>query len=373
MFPAFLVLALETQETRDPVLEALRSMARHQRADGSWGRPPLDCACAESLLARTAEADPDSVRKAREQVRALGEDDLEARWNAREALLRIGAAAIGPLREARDHPDSEIRLRSRETLVRLVDTAWPGDVETTALALIAFLEAGYSHLSGDTYDGICWGKTIVKGFNWLLRRQTPQGDFGAEDPVADAIATYAFSEAYGATASILFKDAAQKAVDRTAAREFLETRGVIWRGIVLRSAWISELKTPDGAPMEMLGALLGQPGDSATAGRALASLWLRKETTEPFRSLDADALGPETVWFATLARFEVDARGSAPWWLWRKRVQRHALFPSRRSEGPCGLGALGGEGFRRRLRETALLSLALAHGAYGPAVFGCSK
>ncbi len=91
------------------------------------------------------------------------------------------------------------------------------DAGVTGLSLLAFLGAGYSHLSKDTHDGICFGDVVRKGLQNLLRQQDVDGFLGPhsghKEMYNHAIAALAVVEAYGLTGSALFKDQAQKAVD----------------------------------------------------------------------------------------------------------------------------------------------------------------
>lgn len=91
------------------------------------------------------------------------------------------------------------------------------DIGVSGLSLLAFLGAGYSHLSRDTVEGVCYGDVVRKGLRHLLERQDVEGFVGSRNGHKDmynhAIATLALCEAYGLTGSDLFKDQAQKAVD----------------------------------------------------------------------------------------------------------------------------------------------------------------
>lgn len=53
-------------------------------------------------------------------IEQLGDDDPAVRDRAAKALSALGDAALGPLQEATDHPDAEIRIRA-STLLREID------------------------------------------------------------------------------------------------------------------------------------------------------------------------------------------------------------------------------------------------------------
>ena len=105
------------------------------------------------------------------------------------------------------------------------------DAGNTGLALLAFLGAGYTHLSRDTYDGICFGEVVRKGAQWMMMgHQDPEGCIGSRKEQKymynHAICAAALAEAYGITGSNLFKEQAQKAVDFLVAAQ---NRGKAWR------------------------------------------------------------------------------------------------------------------------------------------------
>jgi hypothetical protein len=97
----------------------------------------------------------------------------------------------------------------------------PGDeaygTGVSGLALLAFLGAGFTHLSRETYDGICFGDVVRKGLQRLMSRQDAEGGVGpraAEKPMYNhALAALALSEAYGLTGSLLIRGSAQRAID----------------------------------------------------------------------------------------------------------------------------------------------------------------
>ncbi|MFN3486083.1 MAG: prenyltransferase/squalene oxidase repeat-containing protein, partial [Planctomycetota bacterium] len=135
------------------------------------------------------------------------------------------------------------------------------DAGVTGLSLLAFLGAGYSHLSKDTYDGICFGDVVRKGLQWMMSHQDPEGCIGSRNAQKymynHTICALAMSEAYGLTGSNLFKDQAQKAVDFVIAAQNPgkgwrysykcgdnDSSVTGWAVMVLKSAEISGLTFP---------------------------------------------------------------------------------------------------------------------------------
>lgn len=90
------------------------------------------------------------------------------------------------------------------------------DIGATGLALLAFLGAGYTHLSKDTYRGVCYGTVIKQAMQNLMTRQNRDGSFGDASATRfmlnSILAADALALEYALTASALVKDAAQKAV-----------------------------------------------------------------------------------------------------------------------------------------------------------------
>ena len=91
------------------------------------------------------------------------------------------------------------------------------DAGVTGLSLLAFLGAGYSHLSKDTHDGICFGDVVRRGIQWMMAHQDPEGCIGSRNNQKymynHTVCALAMSEAYGLTGSRLFKDQAQRSID----------------------------------------------------------------------------------------------------------------------------------------------------------------
>lgn len=87
----------------------------------------------------------------------------------------------------------------------------------TGLAVLAFLGAGYSHLSKDRRDGIVFGDVVRRGMQWMMSHQDREGCIGSRDHnqymYHHLLCATALVEAYALTGSNLFKENAQKAVD----------------------------------------------------------------------------------------------------------------------------------------------------------------
>jgi hypothetical protein len=91
------------------------------------------------------------------------------------------------------------------------------DAGVTGLSLLAFLGAGYSHLSKDVFDGIRFGDVVRKAQQRLMAIQDPEGCIGSRNHPKymynHAICALALNEAFGLTGSAMLKDAAQRGTD----------------------------------------------------------------------------------------------------------------------------------------------------------------
>lgn len=90
-------------------------------------------------------------------------------------------------------------------------------ISATAMALLAFQGAGYTHKSGTPTDN--FKPQVKKGWAWLLKKQSPDGDFVWEEGLihnhpfyTQGQVTIALCELYGMTEDKMFKEPAEKAV-----------------------------------------------------------------------------------------------------------------------------------------------------------------
>jgi hypothetical protein len=359
-----LVFVGALQESPTPELpgasSVLRYLIRHQNPDGSWGSRPEGCTCPDQQ--------PDVLACDFEKVapflRAMADEDPGLRNDAEKGLGALGLPALPHLRAASQRdPDAEVRARCRDLVGRLeLRAQTSNNIELTALALLVFLDAGYSHLSRDEYEGTTFGRVVKKGLQWLLACQKGTGAFDSKDPVAHCIATFAVSEAYGLTAAAPLQGPSQLGIDHVVAFDPKEPRGLFWKGIALKSAESSEIHFPKAA-YESLEAIRSMKGDLAVAGTTVLSIFVYRRKSDPrlgdIRALDPAKLEDETLYAGSLAAFQFDGAEGGFWKFWHGQLKRLLLPAQRLDPGECERGSWDGRSFRSRLRTTALNGLDL--------------
>ena len=359
MLTATLALALQAAESWDTVREALNFLARHQRPDGSWGERPEACTCPRDEA--RAGADAAAVTRL---LRALDADDPITRDASMKELRGLDDSALPHLRAAAKDPDPEI-AKVCAALCRRIElaTKGAGDVELTALALLTFLGAGYSPLAKEIFDGVPVGPGVQKGLQWLAARQRETGAFDAKDPVADAIAALAYSEAFGLTNRESLKDDAQKGIDRIAAAEMKETRGLVWKGMALKSAEISGLTYARTAASDNFKELAARKDATAEAAYPMISIFHLHSKPDPrlpdLVGRHAETLETENLYFADLGALQYDGPKGAIWKAWYARIKDRVLPGQLKGKGLCARGSWDGVGLRGRLRGSALQGLML--------------
>ncbi len=187
------------QNTEDAVKRALTWLARHQSKDGSWKPTAYGDECGKTEAGGTCAPNP-------------GNEEVEA--------------------------------------------------GVTGLALLAFLGAGYSHLTKE--HG--FGDTVRRGLRWILTNQDQESCIGSRKldkyMYGHLLCAFALIEAYGLTGSELFKDPAQKALDFVIASQNPgkgwrysfkcgdnDSSVTGWAAQVLRAAVISGLPFPRSASL----------------------------------------------------------------------------------------------------------------------------
>ena len=128
------------------------------------------------------------------------------------------------------------------------------DVAGTALALLPFLGAGQTHIQGE------YRQVVLKGLNWLVSQQGPDGDLrgnGIGDMYAHGQAALVLCEAYAMTQDPELREPAQKALDfiiraqhpaggwRYDPGQEGDTSVLGWQLMALRSGKMAYLRVPD--------------------------------------------------------------------------------------------------------------------------------
>jgi hypothetical protein len=143
------------------------------------------------------------------------------------------------------------------------------DVGVTGLSLLAFLGAGYTHLTRATYDDpytkkrMSFGQVVKKACDYLISQQDSRGCFGpqtGEYMYNHNIAALALAEAYGLTTAAAYRVPAQKGIDFVVAAQNPalgwryavmpgdnDTSCTGWAIMALKSAHLSGLTVPRAA------------------------------------------------------------------------------------------------------------------------------
>jgi hypothetical protein len=301
------------------------------------------------------------------------------------------------------------------------------DTGVTALALLAFLGAGHSHLSRDEFPDpvdprriIRFGAVVRGAVQWLIARQDAEGAIGERGDrhmYEHAIATLALCEAYGLTATQLLHDPAQRAIDflvaaqnpgrgwRYQARSGDNDTSVTgWAVMALKSAELSDFAFPraayDGA-LTWLGEATDagrshevgytgrgtgkvfDPGSnerfdhhpSMTAVAVMSRIFIQKSRREPALGGVALLVNDLPEWkpnrvdfyywyYASLALFQYDGPQGALWKRWNEPMKEALVRNQRTAKDGCAGGSWNPEEDRwghegGRVYATAINALTL--------------
>jgi tetratricopeptide (TPR) repeat protein len=211
--------------------------------------------------------DPCSAKSARTVVIPGGFRDRRGKFRSR-ALKRLGGNANTErtVKAALDwlarHQDEDGRWNTDEWARRCDEKeAWEKvtkvrqrrwDVHVTGLALMAFLGAGHSHLTGDYQD------TVRKGLDFLKKQQRKDGYIRGDQHhhhYSHACATTALVEAYLLTRDCKLKPVAEKAVEFIVTRQYRSggwgwnrneslTGPSAWNLMAINTAHLAGLRVP---------------------------------------------------------------------------------------------------------------------------------
>jgi len=266
------------------------------------------------------------------------------------------------------------------------------DTGVTGLALLAFLGAGYTHLSKDEYPDplipgrkLRFGDAVKNGLKWLMSKQDAEGCIGGRGSkfmYNHTIAALALSEAYGMSATQLFKGPAQQAVDFIIAAQNPErawrytkqpgdndTSVTGWAVMALKSAELSELSVPSRESYEKAKKWFDEVTETAyyrvgynarnsgavhnavnqgfnhhesmTAVGVLCRIFMSKDKKEPALAgvsllvKDLPSWKPDSIdyyywYYASLALFQYDGPNGPNWKRWNEAM-KDALVPNQKT------------------------------------------
>jgi hypothetical protein len=281
------------------------------------------------------------------------------------------------------------------------------DVGVTGLALLAFLGAGYTHLSRDVYDGICFGTVVKKGNQWLIQNQDAEGCVGPRQGhymYCHAIAALALSEAFGLTGTELLRDNAQRSINFVVSAQNPykawryshrcrdnDTSVTGWCVMALKSAEISGLQTSGSAFqwaktwIDSVTTSDGQTGytnkpgkenrqnDAMTAVGMMCRIFIDKKKEDPRLKGGAEHVTKSLpdwkhsnfyAWYyISLALFQYDGPDGPYWKKWNERMKETLVTHQRKKSDGCmngswdAIGPWGGHG--GRVYSTAINTLTL--------------
>ncbi len=235
------------------------------------------------------------------------------------------------------------------------------------MALLAFMGAGYTQLARPCNDGYDFGKVVKEGVQWLLARQGADGSFDGASSTAQAWGTLALSECYGMTASAPLKEPAQKAIDYIVANPATNARALLYQGMALKSAELSELPFPRDAGERVVLALAAKRADEPAsifirAATQVLQIFTYKNKQYVDRvglpGIDPSRMEMETVYAVGMAIFQADGPSGDDWKSYHAREKEWIVPRQDHVFGRCERGSWPAEGTRDRIRTAALATLA---------------
>lgn len=250
--------------------------------------------------------------------------------------------------------------------------AFEGRIHTpasaTALAVLALLGAGYTHLSKDVAaEGVTFGAALKRALKWLL-------DCEPSDAHESGIVALALSEYYGLTASPLVRNGAEAGLHRLASWQSYEAAhgdrlGEAWSSMAAASARISGLDYDPEATARATERVRARLDGGPDALAAASWLLLTGDRTHAGLPAVRDALAsalPEQAscgfgdaYFATLALFQIDGPGrkegkGEAWKAWEGAI-RESLVRSQQKDGTWpGVTGRTGDALRNALATMTL-------------------
>jgi hypothetical protein len=238
-----------------------------------------------------------------------------------------------------------------------------GDIQTTGLVLLAFLGAGISPPSKDTYDGRCWGTVVREGFEWLLKRQTDAGAFDERDPTKNAIAAFALSEVHGM--ALLWPEATQRAVAYVEHHPGGDARSLMWQGMILKSTDDDDRGTHKQKLEEFSKAATAQTGEMAQWGKLMLGAWTKHPVAEDeFKkqmAATSEKMAASDLHLATLALHAASRPGDEGWRSWYRDLRDKIVALQFADEKSCRSGSWDGAVLQNRLETTAIRALTMEH------------
>ncbi len=215
----------------------------------------------------------------------------------------------------------------------------------SALVLLGFVGAGYSHLSKDTHGGFVYGDVVRKGLAALMQAPAPQP---GDSTLNESLVQLAISEAFGLTGSQFYRPAAETGLAELLRRQSPdggwhrsdptqrgEASATTFAVMAIKSAQLGGLEIP-AAPAAralsfVLSSLSGAKSRAELGGLLLSAHFLRKDDEDSFRKEavaklvalghgwnEGDALG---AYLGSLALFQHDGPTGPQFSSWRDSLR----------------------------------------------------
>jgi hypothetical protein len=216
-----------------------------------------------------------------------------------------------------------------------------GKTGITSLAVLSFLGQGYSHLSRDEYDGLCFGFQIQLALRWLMDDQRGDGSFRSiQDAGFDqALAALALSEAFGMTASNALREPALNAMGALGRMQGPDggwggPGPTAWAIVAARSAESSDLPLPEELKSRALVYVGVTPHESGIWSRWALSH--RREGFEPLAAaLTASPPDPSNLagWYHAASSLHRYDGPDGPVWKSFREAIKGTLLAQQRADG----------------------------------------
>ncbi len=254
--------AIGSDVARDVGVPSRRAQEQSEQLQPSNTRFVRRDAGGPASIETTAALPTDAFRRRSQRLGELAEGGLGQVSPKTEEAIELGLVFL-TRHQASDGSWSLTEFGAGQAGYQQESASMQSDTAATALALLAYLGAGYHH-KADKYQ-----KVVSSALDYLVSNQNPEGDLhAAQDSESSrvvalyshAIAAIALCEAYGMTQDPQLQTPAQKALDFIVATQHTDRGGwryipgqgadtsvTGWMIMALKSGELANLQVPDEA------------------------------------------------------------------------------------------------------------------------------